>query len=313
MKYAALLRIATALLMATAAISASPQAPPSAPEPRAEPDDFLGRLTTFYSEDWANTLPSSPSPQRRGLPSPLDSLPFPNADWSYGGSPVIGEPDTNSYPLMTAINNAASRTKLYGWTDVSVNGSTSSHRNAPEGNDLYSNRLELDQVVFYLERLPDSVQRNHIDVGYHLTALFGTDYRYTIDKGYFVSQLIDDDRQYGFDPTLEYIDIYLPQVAQGMNLRIGRFISVPGIEAQLSPYNYVFSHSLLYEVDPFTDTGAMATIKLSDQWLIQLGISASHDVAPWMSDAKPSGTACLSYTTRSVNDNLYACANGIND
>jgi hypothetical protein len=30
-------------------------------------------------------------------------------------------------------------------------------------------------------------------------------------------------------------------------------------------------------------------------------------------DAKPSGTACLSYTTRSVNDNFYLCANGIND
>ncbi len=30
-------------------------------------------------------------------------------------------------------------------------------------------------------------------------------------------------------------------------------------------------------------------------------------------DAKPSGTACLNYTTKSVNDNIYVCANGIND
>jgi len=30
-------------------------------------------------------------------------------------------------------------------------------------------------------------------------------------------------------------------------------------------------------------------------------------------DAKPSGTACVSYTTKSVNDNLYLCANGINN
>jgi hypothetical protein len=98
-----------------------------------------------------------------------------------------------------------------------------------------------------------------------------------------------------------------------LNLRIGRFISVPGIEAQLSPNNYVFSHSLLYSVDPFTDTGIMATIKFSDAWLIQLGVTASHDVAPWTSDAKPSGTACLSYTTPRANNNLYLCANGIND
>ena len=75
-----------------------------------------------------------------------------------------------------------------------------------------------------------------------------------------------------------------------MNVRIGRFISVPGIEAQLAPNNYTFSHSILYFVDPFTDTGAIATIKLSDQWLVQAGITDGHDVAPWTNDAQPSGT-----------------------
>src|ERR1035437_8641355 len=98
-----------------------------------------------------------------------------------------------------------------------------------------------------------------------------------------------------------------------MNLRLGRFISIPGIEAQLAPNNYIFSHSRLYAVDPFTDSGWMATVKLDDQWLVQLGITGGHDVALWTPDAKPSGTACLSYTTKSVNDNLYICANGIND
>jgi hypothetical protein len=96
-------------------------------------------------------------------------------------------------------------------------------------------------------------------------------------------------------------------------LRIGRFISVPGVEAQLAPNNYVFSHTLLYSIDPFTDTGAMLTTKLNDQWLIQLGLTDGHDVALWTSDAKPSFTGCIDYTTRSVNDNWYVCANGIND
>ncbi len=125
--------------------------------------------------------------------------------------------------------------------------------------------------------------------------------------------MLDHNRQYGFDPALEYVDLYLPRVAKGMNVRVGRYISIPGIEAQLAPNNYTFSHSLLYAVDPFTDTGMLATVKLTDQWLVQLGICAGHDVAPWTSDAKPSGTACVSYTTQSVNDNFYVCANGIND
>jgi Putative beta-barrel porin-2, OmpL-like. bbp2 len=274
---------------------------------------FFVRWAEFYRQDWSPTTTSSPAPTRRGLPSPLDSPPFPNSDWSYGGSPVIGEPDTNSYPLMTAINQAKSRTKLYGWIDPTLNFSTSAHSNAPEANDVYANRLEMNQIVLYAERLPDSVQRDHIDWGYHLTALYGTDYRFTMAKGYGVGQLLNDHHEYGFDPTLEYVDVYIPQVAQGMNIRLGRFISVPGIEAQLAPNNYIFSHSLLYAIDPFTDTGLIGTVKLNDQWLVQLGITSGHDVAPWTLDAKPSGTACMSYTTKSVNDNFYICANGINN
>jgi hypothetical protein len=157
------------------------------------------------------------------------------------------------------------------------------------------------------------VQRDHVDWGFHVTSLYGTDYRETANKGYFGSQLIDHDREYGFDPTLEYVEVYFPHVAQGMNLRVGRFISVPGIEAQLTPNNYMFSHSLLYFIDPFTDTGAIATVQVNQQWMVQGEISASHDVAPWTPDAKPSFTGCVNYTTRSVNDNFFSCANGINN
>src|SRR6266481_8903810 len=134
-----------------------------------ETKGFLARWAEFYRQDWSGATASSPAPVRRGLPSPLDSPPFPNADWSYGGSPVIGEPDTNNYPLMTALNHSSSRTKLYGWIDPTLNFSTSAHTNAPEANDVFANRFEINQLVLYAERLPDSVQRDHVDWGYHLT------------------------------------------------------------------------------------------------------------------------------------------------
>jgi hypothetical protein len=279
---------------------------------------FFRRLTNYYHDDWfpppqSGAAQPSPAPQKRGLPSPLDSPPLPSADWGYGGSPDIGAPDGNSYPLMTAINGAKSRSKIYGWIEPGVNGSTSSHTNLPEVYDQYPNAIHLDQLLLYVERLPNTVQTAHFDWGYHFTAVYGTDYRYFTAKGYFSQQLLKFNRQYGADLPIEYVDLYFPHVAQGMNVRIGRFISVPGIEAQLAPNNYIFSHSILYFVDPFTDTGAIATIKLSDQWLVQAGITDGHDVAPWTNDAQPSGTLCLNYTTHSVNDNIYACANGIND
>ena len=294
---------------------------PDAPQAAKSPNFFI-RLGRFYHDDWfpapaPTDAPAPPPPARRGLPSPLDSPPFPSSDWSYGGSPVIGEPDGNVYPLMTALNKTSTRTKFYGWLEPTLDFSTSSSSNAPEANDVYSNRFELAQSVLYIERLPDTVQRAHADWGFHLTALYGTDYRFTTGKGYFSHQWLDLHRQYGFDPSLEYFDLYLPHIGPflkyGTNIRVGRFISIPGVEAQLAPNNYIFSHSLLYSIDPFTDTGVLATTKINDQWLVQLGITGGHDVAIWTPDAKPSLTACIDYTTRSVNDNFYLCANGINN
>ncbi|HYA95977.1 MAG TPA: hypothetical protein VEC95_06860, partial [Terriglobales bacterium] len=54
----------------------------------SETKRFFARWADFYRQDWHGTAASGPAPQRRGPPSPLDSPPFPNSDWSYGGSPV---------------------------------------------------------------------------------------------------------------------------------------------------------------------------------------------------------------------------------
>ncbi len=273
--------------------------------------NFFERLRQYYSQDWAGINQSVSAPAKRGLAAPLDSAPFPSSDWGYGGAPDIGAPDGNSYPLMSALKLNARRTKIYGWIAPSINFSTSGHNNFPVSYDIFPNKIELNQAVVYVERLPDTVQKTHFDWGYHLTAFYGIDYRFTTAKDYLSQQLLKSNRQYGFDPVLEYADFYFP-VKDGLNIRAGRFLSVPGIEAQLAPNNYNMTHSLLYTIDPFTESGAIGTLKLNKQWMVQLGISAGHDVAIWSDDHKPSGIACLDYSTESNNDNFYACANGIN-
>ena len=275
-------------------------------------DNFFSRLDHFYAEDWKGTLPSAPAPQRRMLDAPLDSSPFPSSDWGYGGSPAIGVPDGNTYPLMNALRLQNSRTKIYGWVAVSGNYSTSNKNSFPLTYDIFPNRVELNQAVIYIERIPNTVQNKHFDWGYHITGFYGIDYRFTTAKDYFSQQLLQKNHIYGFDPVLEYVDLYFP-VKEGLNIRIGRFLSVPGIEAQLAPNNYNMTHSLLYSIDPFTDTGVIATLKLTKQWAVQAGVSAGHDVAPWSDDRKASLITCLDYSTASNHDNFYACANGIND
>lgn len=57
-----------------------------------------------------------------------------------------------------------------------------------------------------------------------------------------------------------YLDFWFPKVLDGMNVRVGRYISIPDIEAQF------------------------ATNKLNKNWSIQTELSSGNDVAPsvWM-------------------------------
>jgi len=270
------------------------------------------RLSHFYLVDWTVTPAPSEPAVRRGLDAPLDSPPFPSSDWSYGGSSAIGIPDGNVYPTMSALKQEKNRTRLYGWVEASGNASTSSDTNYPLTYGFTPNHIMMNQAVLTLERQPDTLQRSHFDWGFHLSAFFGADYRYTIAKGYWSGQLLENNRQYGFDPLWESLDLYFP-VKEGLVVRIGRFPALPGIETQLAPSNYTISHSLVFSAAPSTETGAMATLKLNPQWMVQLGISAGHDVAPWTVDRKPSAIACLDYSTLTNHDNLYLCASGIND
>ncbi len=301
---------------APAVANTSQQAVPAPPAAPAS-GNFFQRLATAYRTDWNPPVgPAAPAPAKRGYDSPLDSIPFPSPDYSVGGTPVIGAPDTQTYIAMQAVNENRSRVKVYGWLNGGFNVSTSNKgdgANSPAAYYYNPNRIIPDQEVLYIERLPDTVQTSHFDYGFRFAQLYGQDYRYTTSKGVFSQQLLARNHEYGYDPVMYYVDLYFPHVAQGMNIRMGRYISLPDIEAQLAPNNYTYSHSLLYTIDPYTQTGIVASIKLSEHWLLQLGFSDGNDVAPWTKDIKPTGTACVDYTWHKGGDAVYTCANAFND
>jgi hypothetical protein len=212
--------------------------------------------------------------------------------------------------------------QIYGWVDVGGNLSTSHARpygNLPVAYGEVPNGIQLDQFTVYFERVPDTIQTDHWDWGFRLTNLYGLDYRFTTAQGYFSQQLLNNPQKngslgnkYGYDPVMAYVDIYDPHVAKGMDIRIGRYISLPDIEAQLAPNNYTYSHSLTYTYDCYTQTGINATIKLSDHWSTQVGLSGGCEAAPWAKDAHPTLNACVNYTWSEGGDNIYICANSLN-
>jgi len=231
----------------------------------------------------------------RLLPSPLPSPPFPTADWD--GAPLIG--------------TEGNKFKIYGWADVGGNISSSKHSNAPTSYDLIPNSVVLDQVGVKFDKQPNTAQRDHFDWGFLSTTIFGTDYRYTLAKGYFSDQLLEHNNKYGFDPAELYGLFYFPKVADGMILKVGRYISPADIEAQWATDNYLYSHSLMFTVDPFTFTGAQATFKLGSYWQLEAGAHFGNDMAPWVNSARLNGLLMFRWVSRNNNNSLYGGINSL--
>src|ERR1700757_4410587 len=110
--------------------------------------NFFERLYQAYKQELSET--DTGSSPRRIPDAPLDAPPFPNAEWNYGGSSVIGATNTTNYPLMRALYSGPhgdwwkrSRVQIYGWVNPGFNFSTSKHSLLPEGYNFYANRIQL--------------------------------------------------------------------------------------------------------------------------------------------------------------------------
>jgi hypothetical protein len=203
--------------------------------------------------------------------------------------------------------------RAYGWITAEANWSTNKNSNIPTSYWIRPNTGDLDQAVFRFERQLDSVQTDHVDWGFRATLDYGIDYRYFTAGGWFSNQLLEHNLLYGWDPTELYLDVYIPWVAQGLIVRVGRWIACPDIETQFAPDNYMGSHSLLFTYDTYTQTGVMLTVKLNDQWLVQGVLHSGTDMAPWYKGALPTGAFGVRWVSKSNNDAFYTWLNAIND
>jgi len=281
---------------------------------------FLGRfLGAYYNIFTGREEEEGPTPERRALPEPWPSPPFPGHE--YQGYPLIGVPKgTDVFPLMAAIYGGPggdwiknTGIKFFGWVTISMNATNDKQTNAPSAYWVDPNRLALDQIVFRLEREEDTVQTDHWDWGFRTTLIYGEDYRFTTAGGWGSDQLLHHNLLYGWDPLENYVDIYNPFIMQGLVLRIGRWVACPDIETQLAPDNYLASHSILFAYDTYTQTGFFFTLRPQEQWLVQLGLDAGDDMAPWYQGAVPSLFVGLRWVSKDNNDAVYSCLNQLNN
>jgi hypothetical protein len=318
--------------------SAGAVAPPTAAVPvgnaatAAKQKGFWARFAQAYYDDWhPSATATADAPKYRGFPMPESNPPYPFNVWPIGGTEWIGYPNATNYPLTTALYGSQhwqwlkkANIQVYGWANAGMNLSTSTqsvggkYANSPASYNQIPNSIQLDQLTLYIERVPDTIQTDHFDWGFRFTGLYGLDYRFTTADGYFSQQLLHVKpdgtlgNQYGADPVMVYLDLYFPHVADGMILRIGRYVSLPDIEAQLAPNNYTYTHSLTYTYDCYTQTGVNATIKFNNFFTLQAGLSPGCDTAPWKQSAQWTGNFCGQFMFRDGQDDIYLCANSVN-
>jgi hypothetical protein len=314
-------------------------------------DGFFERLVNYYRLEWGHDAapadPKAPPSRRPGWsPAAQTAPPMPFVEWPYGGSTNIGvtRPNSVDSPLMVAMGNTElgktmsdAHMQVYGWVNAGGNLSTNSVTpggNAPAAYDYSPNTAQLDQAVVYFERLPDTVQTDHIDWGFRFSGIYGENQRYTTAFGVASYQLLGHNLTNGFDMPMMYGELFIPQVAEGMLIRVGRYISIPDIEAQLAPNNYMYTHSLTYTFDNYTNTGIQTTTALSKNWFFQLGVSVGTEAPPWHWNqtvqnpfpnsvytgytmprdpgAIPSIAAGIRWQSDDAKDNIYVVADGIN-
>jgi hypothetical protein len=283
---------------------------------------FFGTVLKAYKDEFfpkeGEKKEEEPEKPRRALLSPWSSPPFPGHE--YQGYPLIGvPPDDTVYPIMKGILATPcgeaikdSRILFSGWVTGSGNWSTAKDSNVPSSYWIVPNRYELDQLVFKLERVPDTVQTDHIDYGFRMVGLYGMDYRYTTAGGWGSDQLLEHNKLYGWDPTEAYFNVYIPGFLGGTDIRVGRWIACPDIETQYSVDNDMGTHSLLFTVDTYTQTGVMLTQKLNDQYTVQAVAHAGTDMAPWYKGSLLTGAFGLRWTAEDNKNAFYTWLNSIN-
>ena len=197
-------------------------------------------------------------------------------------------PLPDRWPFMNALQGTwygaaldDNRLAVSGWESITYTASTDRHDNLPMGFNYLANQLTLQQSWLRFERFVDP---NATDPTWGFrsdTMLVGVDYRFTLARGLLYNQLTADHggpNQYGIDPVQFYSELYLPDVGRRLDVKVGRFFAQYGVESIDTTQNAVYTRAYNFLYNPFTNTGLLTTLKLTDAWSVQNGLVSGSDV-----------------------------------
>jgi hypothetical protein len=174
------------------------------------------------------------------------------------------------------------RLSISGWDDLSYTASSDRRDNLPMGFNYRAEHFLVQQNWLRIDRSVVASGTSEPTFGYRFdTILPGSDYRFTLARGLFSGQLTVDNggpALYGVDPVQFYGEAYFPTVGRGLDVKVGRWFCQFGVETTDAPSNALASHSYTFIYDPFTHTGVLTTLKLTDEWTVQSAVVTGSDV-----------------------------------
>ena len=172
--------------------------------------------------------------------------------------------------------------RVYGWTAMNYSGSSARRSNLPVTFNDRANYFQLNQNYLILEKAIDT-ERKEVQFGFQTDLILpGTDSRFTIARGLLDQQLRGGQNgapnSYPIDLFQAFGTVYLPGLGEGgTTVKVGKFASIIGYDVVQAADAFSVSKSYLFQYNPFTHTGFLATTQLSDDWSVGNGGVLGND------------------------------------
>jgi hypothetical protein len=262
----------------------------------AAPEDGVVLRPTYFQD--ATTAPSTePATAPSTAPAPTPPKPLMAGLDAMG----IGKPLEDANITIGGYFDG-------GYT-VSANGDSAHVPLAGRVFDTKNNRFVLDQADLYIDRPVDygKAATNHtIDIGGHIeidygwdtgiihsSGLFDNPATLGVGRGQYRSRTSPENQ---FDVMQAYVDVALP-VGTGLRIRAGKFVTLLGYEVINPTANPFYSHTYLFGYAiPFTHTGVIGEYKLSDDLLLDGGITRGWNQSSKDNNGDPDFLGGITYT-----------------
>jgi len=162
-----------------------------------------------------------------------------------------------------------------GWLaqGATVNGWIPQDRfNGPVTFNDRDGEYQMNQFWLYAEKTVDTRRRGW-DVGGRVDLMYGTDWRFTRSFG-LEDDWNESERFYG----AAFPQAYLDAAVGPLSVRMGHFFTIIGYEVVPAPDNFFYSHAYTHQYgEPFTHTGALATLDLGGGLTVSSGFDRGWD------------------------------------